>query len=124
VWKHIVYDARRAGQVLSSIGSRNLRIIFDPVNLLSFEKADERERIIGEAMELLCDDIAMVHLKDFVRRDGELVSTAAGTGEMDYREILRFMKAKKPYIQATLENTKNENAVRSRLFLEELYASV
>ena len=124
VWKHIVYDARRARQVLDSIGSRNLRIIFDPVNLLSLENADERERVIGEAMELLCDDIAMVHLKDYVRRDGDLASIAAGTGEMDYREILRFLKARKPFVQATLENTNNGNAVSSRLFLEELYASL
>jgi hypothetical protein len=40
---------------------------------------------------------------------------------MDYTEILRFMKARKPYIQATLENTNNENAESSRLFLQRLY---
>ena len=66
----------------------------------------------------------MVHLKDYVRRNNELVSIAAGTGEMDYREILRFLKARKPFVQATLENTNNGNAVSSRLFLEELYASL
>jgi hypothetical protein len=43
---------------------------------------------------------------------------------MDYTEILRFLKARKPYIQATLENTCNENAVRSRELIEEIYASV
>ena len=124
VWNHIVYTPKRARQVLDSIGSRNLRIIFDPVNLLSMENADERERVIGEGMDLLCDEIAMVHLKDFVRRDGKLVSIAAGTGEMDYTEILRFMKARKPYIHATLENTNNGNAVSSKQFIEELYASL
>ena len=124
VWNHIVYDADRALQVLRSIASPNLRIIFDPVNLLCMENADRREIVIGEAMDKLCDDIAMVHLKDFVRRDGKLISVAAGTGEMDYTEILRFLKARKPYIQATLENTCNENAVTSRKFIEDIYASV
>ena len=124
VWNHIVYDADRALQVLRSIVSPNLRIIFDPVNLLCMENADRRETVIGEAMDKLCDDIAMVHLKDFVRRDGKLISVAAGTGEMDYTEILRFLKARKPYIQATLENTCNENAVTSRKFIEDIYASV
>lgn len=124
VWNHIVWNADRAREVLRSIGSRNLRIIFDPVNLLCVENADSRERIIGEAMEKLCDEIAMVHLKDFTRRDGKLASIAAGTGEMDYRPVLRFLKARKPYIQATLENTTNDNAVSSRLFLEEAYAAV
>ncbi len=124
VWNHIVYSPDRALEVLRGIGSRNLRIIFDPVNLLGTENADDRERVIGEAMDKLCDHIAMVHIKDFVRDGGKLRSVAAGTGEMDYREILRFLKARKPYIQATLENTCNENAVRSRELIEEIYASV
>ena len=124
VWNHIVYGPDRALEVLRGIGSPNLRIIFDPGNRLCPESADRREAVIGEAMDKLCEHIAMVHLKDFVRRDGKLVSVAAGTGEMDYTEILRFLKARKPYIQATLENTCNENAVSSREMLERLYASV
>ena len=124
VWKHIVYSADRAVQVLKNIPSRNLRIIFDPVNLLSFENAGDREKIIGDAMEKLCDRIAMVHLKDFVPENGDLKSIAAGTGEMDYREILRFLKARKPFVQATLENTTNETAVSSREYLQRLYEEV
>ena len=124
VWNHIVYCPDRALEVLRGIGSANLRIIFDPVNLLGTENADRREAVIGEAMDKLCDHIAMVHIKDFVRADGKLVSVAAGTGEMDYTEILRFLKARKPYIQATLENTCNENAVSSRRLIEKLFAAI
>ena len=121
VWNHIVYNADRALEVLRAIGSRNLRIIFDPVNLLGMENADDRRRVIGDAMDKLCDYIAMVHIKDFKRQDGKLVSIAAGTGEMDYTDIVRFLKARKPYIQATLENTSNDNAVTSREMLQRLY---
>jgi len=124
VWKHIVYNADRALEVIRSIGSRNLRIIFDPVNLLSFENVDDRDRIIGDAMDKLCDSIAMVHIKDYVRTEGELVSVAAGTGEMDYRELLSFIKARKPCIFSTLENTSNDSAVSSREMIEALYAEV
>ena len=124
VWNHIVYDVNRALIVLRAIQSPNLRIIFDPVNLLAMENLDRREQVLGEAMDTLCDYIAMVHLKDYVRKDGKLVSVAAGTGEMDYTEIMRFLKARKPFIQASLENTCNENAVQAREFLEEAYASV
>ena len=124
VWNHIVYDVNRALIVLRAIQSPNLRIIFDPVNLLAMENLDRREQVLGEAMDALCDYIAMVHLKDYVRKDGKLVSVAAGTGEMDYTEIMRFLKARKPFIQASLENTCNENAVQAREFLEKAYASV
>jgi sugar phosphate isomerase/epimerase len=121
VWNHIVFNADRALEVIRAIQSHNLRIIFDPVNLLGMENVDQRDKVIGDAMDKLADHIAMVHLKDFIRRDGQLVSAAAGTGEMDYREILRFMKARKPYIHATLENTSNDNAVNSRCLIQRIY---
>lgn len=124
VWNHIVYSPDRAVQVLKSIGSRNLRIIFDPVNLLCMENADQREEVFADAIDKLGESIAAVHLKDFVRRDGQLISVAAGEGEMDYRQILGFVKARKPFIQATLENTCNANAVQAREMLEELYRSL
>jgi len=124
VFNHIVFDADKALAVLRAIGSPNLRIIFDPVNLLAMENLEQREKVLGDAMDKLCEYIAMVHLKDYVRRDGKLVSVAAGTGEMDYTEILRFLKARKPYVQASLENTTNDNAVRAREFLERVYAAV
>lgn len=121
VWNHIVYDPARALRVIRGIGSRNLRIIFDPVNLLCMENADDREHVFAEAMDLLGDHIAMVHIKDFVRRDGKLISVAAGTGEMDYTNILRWLKERKPYIQVSLENTCNDNAVSSRELIERVY---
>ena len=124
VWNHIIYNAERALVVLRAIQSPNLRIIFDPVNLLAMENLDRREQVLGEAMDTLCDYIAMVHLKDYVRKDGKLASVAAGTGEMDYTEIMRFLKARKPFIQASLENTSNDNAVQAREFLENAYDKV
>lgn len=124
VWKHIVYDAGRAVRVLDAIRSPNLRIILDPVNLLYPGNADDRERVIGDAIDKLGDRVAVVHLKDFVRDGDELRSIAAGTGEMDYTRILRFIKARKPYLQATLENTTNDNAETSREFLQQLYSSL
>lgn len=66
----------------------------------------------------------MVHLKDFVRENGSLKSVAAGTGEMDYSAILSFLKARKPYVMATLENTDDTNAVWSREHIENLYSAV
>ncbi|MBR6088787.1 MAG: sugar phosphate isomerase/epimerase [Anaerolineaceae bacterium] len=124
VWNHIVYDPDRALRVIKSMASRNLRIIFDPVNLLCMENADDRENIFAEAMDKLGDHIAMVHIKDFVRRDGKLVSVAAGTGEMDYTNILRYLKARKPYIQVSLENTCNDNAVASKELIERVYNEI
>ena len=121
VWNHIVYNADRAVRVLRDIGSRNLRIILDPVNLLCLENIDDRDSVIADAIDKLGERVAMVHLKDFIVCDGKLVSVAAGTGNMDYTRILRFMKERKPFIQATLENTDNTTAIPAREMLQERY---
>lgn len=121
VYKHIVWNPKRARQVLSEINSPNLKIIFDPVNLLDISNYKDRDEIIREAIDVLGEDIAMVHIKDFVVRDGELVSLAAGFGEMDYTEIIRFIKERKPYIHVTLENTLPENAVSAREYIQGLW---
>ena len=124
VWKHIVCNPVRARKVLDDVHSPNLQIIFDPVNLLDISNYENREEIFREAIDVLGGDIAVVHLKDFVVREKELVSVVAGTGLMDYRQILRFMKERKPFIHATLENTTPENAESSRRLIQNLYEAV
>ena len=121
VWNHIVWNPKVARRVLDEAASPNLRIIFDPVNLLSLENYERRDEVIAEAMELLGEDIAVVHLKDFRVSEKGLEATAAGTGLMDYHAIMRYLKAEKPYIQATLENTVPDNAVQAREYLEKIY---
>ncbi|MCM1252101.1 MAG: sugar phosphate isomerase/epimerase [Clostridium sp.] len=121
VFKHIVCNPKRARQVLDEIASPNLQIIFDPVNLLDISNYQNREEIFAEAMELLGKDIAVVHIKDFKVEDNGLTSVAAGTGEMDYSEIIRFIKKEKPYVHTTLENTVPDNAVTAREYIQNLW---
>ena len=118
VIRHIVYNPKRARQVLDAIASPNLQIILDPVNLLDESNAADHREIIQEAIELLGEDVAVVHLKDFKVQDGKLLSMGAGMGEMDYTGLMRFIKKEKPYIHATLEDTKPDNAVAARLFVQ------
>ncbi len=121
VFKHIVCNPERARRVLDEINSPNLQIIFDPVNLLDISNYQNREQVIREAIEALGKDIAVVHIKDFRVENGELVSVAAGTGEMNYEEIIRFIKKEKPYIHVTLENTVPENAETARNYIQKLW---
>ncbi len=123
VAKHIVWNPQRCRRVLDEIGSPNLQVLFDPVNLLSMENIDRADEVIAEAIDLLGPDIAMVHLKDFLPEDagGQLKAAAPGTGGMDYGRVMRFIKAEKPYIYATLENTTPENAVDCREAMQRAY---
>ncbi len=122
VTRHIVYNAKRCREVLDEIGSHNLQVLFDPVNLLDGDNAGRADEVFAEAIELLGKDICMLHLKDYVRTGGiDLKPAGAGTGEMDYGRVMRFVKAEKPYLYATLENTTPENAVSCREAMQRAY---
>ena len=109
VWKHIVCTIERARKVLDAIDSPNLQIIFDPVNVLYTGNIDRQDEIIEQAFDLLRDDIAVVHCKDYVVEGDELKSIAAGTGGLNYPLLLKKIKQYKPYVHCTLENTVPEN---------------
>ena len=124
VYRHIVYDAKRARQVLDRIESPNLKIIFDPVNLLWTDNYEQRMEVIDEAIDILSDDIAMIHLKDCILEPDKVTSVGCGFGEMDYTNIIKFALEKKPFIHATLEDTKPETAVESRKCIEKVCNSI
>lgn len=120
VYKHIVWNPERARIVLDKIDSPNLQIIFDPVNLLHPDNLDKREQVIKEAIELLGPDISIIHLKDYVMDNGEMKCLGCGFGQMNYEQIIEFAVKKKPFIQATLENTTPDNAVKAREYIQNL----
>jgi len=124
VYRHIVYDAKRAREVLDRIESPNLQIIFDPVNLLWTDNYENRYEVIDEAIDLLGKDIAMIHLKDSILMEDSVKSVGCGFGEMKYDSIIKFALEKKPFIHATLEDTKPETADKSLKCIKDVIASL
>lgn len=121
VVRHIVCNPVRARRVLDEIDSPNLRIILDPVNLLESYNYEKQDEIIDEAIELLGRDVAVLHVKDFVIKDGKLVSVPVGQGQCHWDRIMPYMKKEKPYMHATLEDTKPDNAMAALNYIKEIY---
>lgn len=121
VYKHIVCNSVRARKTLDAVGSPNLQIILDPVNMLDISNYKRQKEIVQEAAELLGKDVAVVHIKDYRVEGGELKSVAAGAGEMDYSGLMQFLKKEKPYIHATLEDTLPDNAEAARKHMQRLW---
>lgn len=119
---HIVYDIKRAREVLDAVGSPNLQIIFDPVNLITYDNYQSQEQIINEAFELLGDDIACIHAKDFVvEKDKTIKSVISGDGLLNYQLLLTKLKKKKPFIHILLEETTPANLLYAKEYIEEIY---
>ncbi len=121
VRSHIIYDSKRARRLLNDMKSPNLQIILDPVNLLAKDNYEQQTQVLEEAIELLGEDTAVIHIKDFRVEDGEIRSCGAGLGIFNYEPLMKFIKEKKPYIHCTLEDTKPENAVWCREHIQALW---
>lgn len=121
VVRHIVCNPVRARRVLDEIASPNLRIILDPVNLLESYNYEKQDEIIDEAIALLGKDVAVLHVKDFRIEDGKLISVPVGQGQCHWERIMPYMKKEKPFMHATLEDTKPENAVAALNYIKGIY---
>lgn len=120
---HIVYDIKRARKVLDEINSPNLQIILDPVNLITYDNYQNQDELINEAFELLGENIACIHAKDFiVEKDKTIKSVIAGDGLLNYQLLCTKLKKKKPYIHMLLEETTPDNVLYAKEYIEEIYA--
>ena len=124
VRNHIIYDARRARRLLDELSSPNLSVILDPVNLLGMDNYMQQLEVLEEAIDLLGEDTAVIHIKDYNVEGNGLKSCAAGLGVFEYEPLLRFIKQRKPYIHCTLEDTKPENAAAAGEYIRTIWDRV
>ena len=123
VYKHIMCDIKRTRKVLDAINSPNLRVIFDPVNVMSLDNYQNQDEIIKEAFELLGEEIAVLHIKDFTIKDGQIVSRplTVGEGMLNIPLVMKLVKEHKPFMHVLLEDSIPENALLSKAYIEKVY---
>jgi L-ribulose-5-phosphate 3-epimerase len=108
VERYVISDPRRIRRLLDEVGSGNVQIIFDPVNLLSVENHGRQDDLMRESFDLFGDRIAIVHAKDFVVEQGGIRSVLAGQGMLNYGLLTDLIRERKPYIEVLMEDTQPE----------------
>ncbi len=89
VWHHALCTAEFTREVLDTMKSPSLKVIFDPANLLSREWMDRQDMLFGRAMELWGPQIMAVHFKG-IRYDGEARSACRlEQSQVDYAAVFR-----------------------------------
>ncbi|MEF2964960.1 sugar phosphate isomerase/epimerase [Paenibacillus sp. M1] len=121
---HPLHSAPLAKRLLDEVPSNNLQIILDCANLMSPANYLRQDDIISEAIELLGDRIAVIHLKDFIVEQGRIEIVPVGKGRLHFRPILHYMKYKRPHIHGILESTPEPDMEASITFLQQLYDEV
>lgn len=78
---NVVSSARRARDLLDTFPNGRIRIVLDAANLFEVATREQQHALIGEAIDLLGEAIALAHAKDRLP-DGRF--THAGAGVLDY----------------------------------------
>ncbi|MFQ3620824.1 MAG: sugar phosphate isomerase/epimerase [Spirochaetales bacterium] len=104
VTHHVIYNPRRMQRVIQTIGSNHLAIVFDPVNLMTPDLASRQEALYDECFSLWGNRIAVIHLKDFLLGNQKITVVPAGSGQLDYPLLFRYLNQLGKKVDLILEN--------------------
>lgn len=75
----------------SKLNSKNIRFIFDPVNLINENNYIFQDEIINSFFEKFGPFIEVIHFKDFLIKNGKLIRVAPGNGILNYQLLIKNM---------------------------------
>lgn len=122
VVRHTINSPEKIRRLLDRINSDNIKIIFDPVNLIDINNYKTQDEIIKECINLFGDKIEVVHAKDFIVEDNAIRIVPPGKGILNYELLIRELKIKKPHITILIEDINETYMNESKRFLENLIA--
>lgn len=92
VWAHTMNSVETTSRVLDSIQSPNLKIIFDPANLMGPEWVDKQDVLYGSAMESWGELVMAVHFKGVCYDENGRRSCRLEDSIVDYGVVFDAMK--------------------------------
>lgn len=121
---HPIHTAKHLRRLLDDVASPNMKVIFDAANLMNQENFEQPGKITAEAIELLQDEISVIHIKDFVMENGFSRFVPIGEGLMDFTEVLSFVKHHRPMMYVNLEDVKEPVIPSAREHLNRIFEQV
>lgn len=121
---HPLYTAELAHELVQKLNSEHLKIILDCANLITPSNYVEQASLFEKAIALLDPAIAVVHLKDFIIKDGKVIFVPVGEGLLNFDPVLKYMKYKKPNLVGLIESTPEASLADSINFLQERYEAL
>lgn len=119
VTSHVISTPEKMRRLLDEIDSPNLKVVFDPVNLLNVGNFTCQHDVVRRSLELFGDEIVVVHAKDFRVEDDRFETCPAGTGMLDYDAFLPDLADRLSGIAILLEEADPEHAGSARQFIQQ-----
>ncbi len=114
VVRHVINSPQRLKRFVDDINSKYLKVIFDPVNLITPENYKHQTAIIDEMHELFADRTPVIHLKDFVLENDEMKAVDVGLGELNLTYLINKFSTNCDYILDEV-NVNQLSAILKRL---------
>lgn len=118
VFDFVIGTPKLMHRLVSDLNSPNIAVIFDIFNLLTIDNYKDQDKIMKEMFDLLEDEIAIIHLKDFKVVGNKLEQCKIGEGILNIPLFLSLIKDKKPCIPIILEEVKEDVLVESMRYLD------
>ena len=119
---HTLYCSEWTGKMIGKLGRERLKIIFDPLNMLTRERVDSQESLWKECIDAFGKETEVIHLKDGVFPDkGRHVPCKLGDGVMRYEIIAKWIKKEKSDITIIREEARYEYAKEDLVFMKRLF---
>lgn len=87
---NVVDNAFKACKLIEDVGSKALKVVIDPANLMTRENLGRMNDVLREVFSLLSPHIILAHAKDVDFANPE-VRLAAGSGCLDYKAYIRLL---------------------------------
>lgn len=111
VSRHTLNTPELTARLLREVPSERLKVLFDPVNLLSAENIKNQDDLWDRSFKEFGDKICVVHIKGARLNDqGELISTSLKDSQVNYPKIMNWLKEHKPEVTLLREEIEEKMA--------------
>lgn len=110
---HVINTPEKLSRLVKDLDSEKVKVIFDPCNYITINNYHNQDIMINTMFDLLGDKIAIIHVKDFVVKDGEIKSAIPGEGMLNYKLIFNKLKEYNLNIPLVCEEINETDAVKA-----------
>jgi sugar phosphate isomerase/epimerase len=96
VLAHTIHTPEMAARLLHDVDCGRLRIIFDPINLLSPIDAEKQDDLWQRCMDCFGDKVIAMHVKDGFWQGSRYIPQPLGQGAMHFDPLFKWIREKKP----------------------------
>lgn len=120
---HVLNSPELTKDLLAEVAAPELKVLYDPVNLLLPETVNDQQQLFQRVKECLAQDIAAIHIKDFIVAEQEKKMVPLGRGVVKIKEAIGWVTELHPEIPVLREDSFRESDKEDIAYLKECLPS-